>query len=265
MRVCLLASGSSGNCAYIAAGETHILIDAGISASRIVRELETLGTRPEAIDALLLSHEHGDHCAEIGRAAAQLDCPVYVSARTYPCIRRALGSWPHVRTFRIGEVLEIGDLRIETVRVFHDAIDPCGFLIEGPSHRDRSRSVKLGFFTDLGTVPRPLAERLRTCDALVIEANHDLEMLLGGAYAWDLKQRIRSPIGHLSNAAAAELIAELACFGRLKVAMLAHLSEENNRPELALETVRRRLDGLFSRSCEVYWAPRDRRSELLEL
>ncbi len=264
MRVCLLASGSSGNCAYIAAGETHVLIDAGISASRIVQELEALGVRPDAIDALLISHEHGDHCAEAGRVAARLECPVYVSARTYPYVKRALGSWPHVRTFRVGEALEIGELRVETVKVFHDAVDPCGFLLEGPSHR-HGEPVRLGFFTDLGAVPRPLIERLKACDALVIEANHDLDLLIHGAYAWELKQRIRSPVGHLSNEAAAELLAELACFGRLKAAMLAHLSEENNRPELAVGTVRRRLDGLFSRSCEVYWAPRDRRSELLEL
>lgn len=266
MRFCLLASGSSGNCAYVGAGSTHILVDAGISAARVVRELEALGVRPDAIRALLISHEHGDHSSGAGALAARLNCPVYVGARAYPLLRRALGGWPHIKTFRAGEPFAIGDLVVEPVRVFHDAVDPCGFLIEGPSHSGDGR-VSLGLFTDLGTVHRPLLERLMGCDALVLEANHDVEMLLSGPYSWELKQRVRSPVGHLSNEAAAEAIAALARHGRLKVAVLAHLSEENNTPERALAAVRARLDGLPSsgEGLRLGWAPRDRRSELIEL
>jgi len=188
----------------------------------------------------------------------------------YPLLRRALGGWPHIKTFRVGEPFAIGDLVVEPVRVFHDAVDPCGFLIEGPSHSSRhsDRRVRLGLFTDLGTVHRPLLERLMGCDALVLEANYDLEMLLNGPYSWGLKQRVRSPVGHLSNEAAAEAIAALARHGRLKVAVLAHLSEENNTPERALAAVRARLDGLPSglgKGPRLGWAPRARRSELIEL
>ena len=256
MRLCLLASGSSGNCAYVAAGETQILIDAGISLSRVVRELEAIGADPDGIDALVISHEHSDHCSEAGRLAAAFRCPVYVSVRTLPRARRALTGHEPLELFRVGDALTIGNLRLQTVRVFHDAADPCGFLIEG------ERRARLGIATDLGAVTPPLRRVFRECEALVIEANHDLAMLLSGPYAWHLKQRIRSPVGHLSNDAAAELIADLAETGRLKRAILAHLSEENNRPELALETVRSRLDGRSE--CEVALAYGDRRSDVFE-
>lgn len=260
MKLCLLASGSSGNCAFVAAGETRVLIDAGISARRVRRELDTLGE--SAIDALLLTHEHGDHSSEAGRIAAEFGCPVYVSHRTLPHVRAALTGHERLELFRVGEAFAIGDLTVKPFRVFHDAADPCGFLLEGPSHRGSHR-VRLGFATDLGAVPPPLRKLFRECDGLVIEANHDREMLLEGPYAWDLKQRIRSPVGHLSNQAAAELLCELVPWGRLRVAVLAHLSEENNRPERALEAVRAQVDGLFR--CRVVVAPRDRRSEVVVL
>lgn len=262
MRICLLASGSSGNCAFVAAGRTRVLIDAGISARRVRRELEALGERPVTIDALLLTHEHRDHSCEAGRIAAEFGCPVYVSRRTLPFVRPALTGHERLVLFRVGEDLYIGDLRVKPFRVFHDAADPCGFLLEGPSEFGTPR-VQVGFATDLGTVPPSLKRLFRECEGLVIEANHDLEMLIRGPYSWDLKQRIRSPVGHLSNRAAAELIRELAERGRLKVAVLAHLSEENNRPEQALEAVQAQLDGLFR--CDVVVAPRHCRSEVVAL
>lgn len=262
MRVCLLASGSSGNCAFVAAGGTRVLIDAGISARRVRRELEALGETQ--VDALLLTHEHGDHCSEAGRIAAEFGCPLYVSHRTLPHVRSALTGHERLELFRVGEAFPIGDLTVKPFRVFHDAADPCGFLLEGPSDVTPGR-VRVGFATDLGTVPPPLRKLFRECEGLVIEANHDLEMLLSGPYAWDLKQRVRSPIGHLSNRAAADLIRELVQQGRLRVAVLAHLSEENNCPERALKTVKGYLDGLFRCRVRVVVAPRDRRSEVLRL
>jgi phosphoribosyl 1,2-cyclic phosphodiesterase len=257
MKLCLLASGSSGNCAYVAAGKTQILIDAGISVSRVVRELEAIGADPEGIDAVVISHEHSDHCSEVGRIAATFRCPVYLSTRTLPRVRRALTGHERLELFRVGDALAIGDLRLQTVRIFHDAVDPCGFLVEGEGR------TSLGIATDLGAVTPPLRRVFQECEALVIEANHDLAMLLSGPYPWDLKQRIRSPVGHLSNDAAAELIADLAGAGRLRQAILAHLSEDNNRPELALEAVRSRLNGRSD--CEIALAYRDRRSDVFEV
>ncbi len=262
MKICLLASGSSGNCTYVAAGNTQILIDAGISLSRIVRALEEIGADPEGIAAVILSHEHGDHSRELSRVALELGCPLYISERTLPYVRGMLTNHEPVRIFRVGQSFSMGDLSIRTFRVFHDAVDPCGFLLEGPAERDGGRA-RLAIATDLGCVTPPIQQLLRECEALVIEANHDLEMLRSGSYPWDLKQRIRSPIGHLSNDAAAELIAELTQHGALKKAILAHLSQHNNRPELALGTVLRRLDGLFR--CEVHLSYHDRRSELLAI
>lgn len=245
----------------MAAGNTQILIDAGIEPNRIVRELKDIGADTTNIHGLIISHEHGDHCREASSVALSLKCPLYVSDRTLPHLRWALSNHEVVRTFRVGESFAIGDISIHPFRVFHDAVDPCGFLIEGLSCK--AGSVKLAIATDLGTVTPQLKRSLYGCDVLVIEANHDREMLLNGSYPWDLKQRIRSPVGHLSNEAAAELIAELAKQGVLKKVILAHLSQHNNLEELALATVRRRLDSLFS--CEVYLSYHERRSVILEL
>jgi phosphoribosyl 1,2-cyclic phosphodiesterase len=262
MKTCLLASGSSGNCTYIAAGETQILIDAGISLSRILRELRAIGADPQSIDGLMLSHEHGDHCRELSRVALGLGCPIYLSERTLPHVRWALTDHEEIRTFRTGESFEIGDLQIQSFRVFHDAVDPCGFLVTGLAN-DGSNHVRLGIATDLGTVTPPLKQLLRRCEVLILEANHDLEMLMNGSYPWDLKQRIRSPIGHLSNDAAAELVCELAQRGALQKVLLAHLSQQNNRPDLVFAAIQSRVDSLFR--CEIHLSYPDQRSELVEL
>ena len=262
MKICLFASGSSGNCGYVTAGETQILIDAGISRSRVVEGLKAIDADPSRIDALFITHEHSDHAGEARRYASHWDCPLYASRRTGQKLRHLPLGIRDVRQFQIGEPVPIGDLSVEPIRVFHDATEPAGFLIQGPSESGHD-DVTVAYATDLGTVQKPLAERLREVDGLIIESNHDLDMLINGPYAWHHKQRIRSPVGHLSNQSAAELIADLAQHGRLRKAVLAHLSETNNRPELALETVQNRLDGLSG--CEVLVAPRHRPSAVVEL
>ena len=262
MKACVLASGSSGNCSYVAAGNTQVLIDAGIGLARVTRELEEIGADPEGIQAIIISHEHGDHCRELSRMALAMECPIYISARALPHVRWALSDHEAIETFHVGQSFAIGGLQIETFRVFHDSVDPCGFLIGGSSHCGEGRT-RLAIATDLGTVTPPLKQLLRPCEGLIIEANHDLDLLMNGSYPWDLKQRIRSPVGHLSNEAAAELIRELAQQGALKKAILAHLSQQNNRPDLAMSTVRSFLDGLFQ--CEVYLSYQDQRSEVLEI
>ncbi len=262
MKVRLFASGSSGNCGLVAADDAQILIDAGISRSRVIAGLESTSTDPSRIDALFITHEHSDHAGEARRYASHWQCPIYASGRTGQKLKRLPLGIHDVEAFRIGERIDIGSLTVEPIRVFHDATEPAGFLVQGPSEADGG-DVTVAYAVDLGTVQKPLAQRLREVDGLVIEANHDLDMLINGPYAWHHKQRIRSPVGHLSNQSAAELIADLAQHGRLRQAMLAHLSETNNRPELALETVQNRLDGLFN--CEVVVAPRGEPSPLLEL
>jgi phosphoribosyl 1,2-cyclic phosphodiesterase len=254
MRVCVLGSGSSGNSTFIEHGGTAILIDAGLSYLRVRQELETLGLEPRLIKAILITHEHGDHCCEASSLARRFNCPLYGSRRTLAALRWSLSGSEELRPFEIGKELELGNFRITSFPVFHDAAEPCGYLITSGE-----RSV--GLATDLGVVSRAVLDSLASCEVVVLEANHDLEMLKTGPYPWELKQRIRSEVGHLSNAACGEALAELARKGQLRAAFLAHLSRTNNRPELALQTVQNYLDG----RAELHLTWQDRRSELLIL
>ena len=262
MRVCLLASGSSGNCTYVQSNSAEILIDAGLSARQVRERLSNLGLRPDKIDALLITHEHQDHTSEAGIVSLALGCPIYTTERTLAGFSNSLSGHEQIRHFRIGQEFFIKDLRICPFRVFHDALDPCGFLVEEKSLFPQY-AKRLAIATDLGTVTDQLKEILKECDLLIFESNHDLEMLLQGDYPWHLKQRIRSEVGHLSNDAAGKAIATIAQHGRLRKVFLAHLSEKNNQPRKALETVKAHLTGL-SNQLEVYVAARDRPSRIIE-
>ncbi len=249
-----MGSGSGGNSTLIEGGGTVILLDAGLSYLRVRRELAMLDIDPERVDAILLTHEHADHCRFAGELARRLGCPIHGTRGTLEALSWFLKGREGLRPFEVGLNLEIDSLKIEAFPVFHDAIDPCGYLI-----RDGEHSV--GLATDLGVVSRAILDSLAACDAVILESNHDLEMLRNGPYPWELKQRIRSQIGHLSNQDAGEALAELARGGRLKTALLAHLSQYNNRPELALQTVQSHLNGRI----EVLLTCQDRRSQLLVL
>jgi phosphoribosyl 1,2-cyclic phosphodiesterase len=262
MKIALLASGSSGNCAYIEAGGTRVLIDAGISLRQVRQRLTQVGLQAESIDALLISHEHTDHACEVSRIALHFECPIYASERTSAEIRSLLSGWEQQQPFHPGKTFPIGSLTIHPFRISHDAHEPCGFLIEGPSEID-GQCVTAGLATDLGIVYEDQQRLLSRCDVLIIESNHDRDMLINGNYPGYLKQRIQSVLGHLSNDAAGELIAQLAERGRLKQAMLAHLSQNNNRPEIALETVKRHLNN--HAGCQIHLSHRDRPSQVLTL
>jgi phosphoribosyl 1,2-cyclic phosphodiesterase len=263
MRVCTLASGSSGNATYIESAGAKILIDAGISARRIRESLGELGVFAPSLDALLITHEHHDHVSEAGIVSIALDCPIYTTERTLSGFWQTLSGHEKIRHFRPEERFLIQDLCILPFRVFHDALDPCGFIIEERAlFREHARRV--GIATDLGTATSPIIAHLRECDLLILEANHDLEMLLNGGYPWHLKQRIRSEVGHLSNGSAGDVIAACAAHGRLRKAILAHLSESNNHPQKALQTVRERLNG-FADQIELHVAPRDGMGKLIDV
>jgi len=262
MKFCLLASGSSGNCGYVKTRETEILVDAGISVSRVKRELEALGTSHENISALFITHEHGDHTAHIVRLAHNLNCPIFITDRTRANIPHMFQKQLEVINFDFNEPIEWGEFEIEPFPVVHDAIEPCGFVFHGESDVQSER-VALGYATDVGHVTEPLMAAFRKCRAVVLEANHDLKMLRNGTYPEILKKRIRSPRGHLSNADAAQLIRTLVELGNLEVALLAHLSSHNNKPDLAVDTVCCELDGLFS--CNVYPSYKHRPSALLTI
>lgn len=228
MRICLLASGSRGNALYLESDECRVLIDAGLPARELTRRLAGIGVCSEDLDALLVSHEHGDHCLGVGPLSRRYSLPVYLHHATRAALPN-LGRIDDLREITDGEAFDFKDLRITPFPVTHDAVAPVGFLIE-------TAVGKIGVATDLGIATRLVRERLKGCRALVLEANHDPELLRDGPYPWPLKQRIRGHHGHLSNDDCAELLGEVVC-DRLEAVFLAHLSHENNRPELAQAAV----------------------------
>jgi len=246
LEVCVLASGSSGNSVYVASENTRILIDAGLSARQIAVRLEQIGVSPESINGLCISHEHGDHVAGIRVLQKRHGIPVYANAGTLNGIRRQpKADEISARIFQTGSVFEIGDITIEPFSVPHDAYEPVGFRLQ-------AAGVSVGVVTDLGMGTALIRDKLKGCQALIIESNHDEDLLREAPRPWPLKQRIRSRQGHLSNVDAARLIIDSAT-DALEHVFLAHLSSDCNTPDTALRTVasQLRLDGLGHISLEI--------------
>lgn len=196
-------------------------MDAGISLRQLMLRLRRLGVEISEIDAVIVTHEHSDHTAAIPR----IDAPVFVASATIHLWKDKVSS---LREFESDGPFTVKDLRITPFSVPHDALDPVGFTIES------QKSEKVGVVTDIGSVTRLVKERLKGSDVLVLEYNHDNDILLYSHYPWDLKQRIKGRLGHLSNIQASELLGELI-HRRLRHVVLAHLSQVNNRPEVAFE------------------------------
>ncbi len=234
LRACILGSGSSGNCTYVASETTSILIDAGLSARRTVERLAQVGAKVETLRGICVSHEHHDHVRGIRVLHQRCGVPVYANMGTLDALARSpeLNELPWT-LFHTGHPFMVGDLRIEPFSVPHDAYDPVGFVIEQGDSR-------IGVVTDMGMATSLIRERLRHCHALVLEANHDEQLLQDAERPWSLKQRIRGRQGHLSNQGAADLLAEIAGPDLCHI-FLAHLSEDCNRHELALATARSAL------------------------
>jgi phosphoribosyl 1,2-cyclic phosphodiesterase len=228
LKLCLLASGSKGNSIFIESGETRLLVDAGCSGREICQRLACIGIDPATLDAILVSHEHGDHVSGVGTLARRLKIPVMISYPTLAASRK-LFSKTSLIEFESGYSFSFRDLHVDPFPITHDASDPVGFIIEGNEGR-------IGVATDLGIATRLVKEKLKRCRALVIEANHDEEMLLNGPYPWHLKQRIRSRHGHLSNSESVELLEDIL-HEELEGLFLAHLSEVNNDPQLPFAAV----------------------------
>ncbi len=233
MRVCLLASGSKGNAIYVESGKQGILIDAGLSARELAHRLQGIGVAAEDLNALLVTHEHGDHCRGIGPMARKYQLPVYIHPQALGQLPR-IGKLPEVIELDSATTVEFGGMKVKTFPLTHDAAAPLGYTVE-------TAQGKIGVATDLGIATRLVADRLQRCRVLVLETNHDEDMLRDGPYPWPLKQRIRSNHGHLSNKAAAQLLEGLVWEG-LEAVFLAHLSEVNNHPDLALDGIRQALD-----------------------
>ena len=234
VEVCVLASGSSGNALYVAGGETRLLIDAGVSLKAIQAGLEQLGVEPATLTAVLFSHDHDDHCRSAGVLRRRLNLPLYANEGTSRGIERVVKSddfdW---RIFETGSPFTVGALTIEPFSVPHDAADTVGFVIS-------DGCARLGIATDLGMATTLVQRKLVDCDVLVLETNHNVELLQQSGRPWSLIQRIRGRQGHLSNEDAAALLASVLG-PRLKAVLLAHLSAECNSPDQAERLVRETL------------------------
>jgi phosphoribosyl 1,2-cyclic phosphodiesterase len=270
MRMTVLASGSKGNSTLVASSRTRILVDAGLSCRELLKRMQMANEDPAAIDALLITHEHQDHVQGVAVLARKLGVPVYFTQATHrawmrwmmPQKRLTYAAWlalrqlpacpeeapvektpgekaedpcslPGVQYFSAGSGFSIGDIVITPFTIPHDAADPVGFVFEADG-------VRMAIATDLGYMPPNVKMAIRNCDVLMLESNHDLEMLRDGPYPWSVKQRVMSRVGHLSNEAASDFL-EKNYDGNASYVVLAHLSESNNLPELARVTAERAL------------------------
>jgi phosphoribosyl 1,2-cyclic phosphodiesterase len=226
----VLASGSSGNACYIETRNSRILVDAGLSCRELMKRFETLGKKDVHLDALVITHEHTDHIKGAGPIARRFGVPVYVNESTMNKVRAGVGEVSRYISFETGHALKINDATVETFTKCHDATDPVGLVIS-------SKGSRLGLITDVGRSTRLLEDRLKGCRAVIIEFNHDEYMLDNGPYPLSLKRRIKGHEGHLSNNDAGELLKIISHKG-LRHVILAHISEKNNLPEIALRHAR---------------------------
>lgn len=238
--VSVLASGSRGNSAIVESSSARILVDAGISCRETFKRLKLLGRTPRDITAILITHEHSDHVHGLATLAKKLDVPVFMTGATHQAWARAwrdesgeLPKLERLELFFSGRSFQIADITVTPFTIPHDAADPVGFTF-------RTEGAKVAIVTDLGYMPASVRDQLRSCDVLMIESNHDLEMLRVGPYPWSVKQRVMSRVGHLSNESLAQFFVQ--DYDRAaSYIVLAHLSQENNHPEIALRAAENAL------------------------
>lgn len=238
MRLCSIASGSSGNCIYVGSDTTHLLVDVGISGKRIEEGLNRLGLCGRDVNGILITHEHSDHIGGLNVIARKLNIPIYATTGTIKAIihskyadRVDTGLFQEVRA---DDKFLLGDITVNAIRTSHDAAEPVAY-------RFRHEDKKIGVITDLGTYNDYTVENMKGMDAILIEANHDVRMLQVGPYPYYLKQRILGDHGHLSNETSGRLLSRLLQ-DNMQHIVLGHLSQENNLAELAYETVRLEIE-----------------------
>ena len=251
MRFASLGSGSQGNSLVVDAGGTKLLLDCGFSARATVDRLGRLAISPEEIDAVLVTHEHSDHMAGVFRFAGRYEIPVFLSHGTFAAAPRGRASLPECRLIDSHVTFSIGNLEVTPFPVPHDAREPVQYAFSDGKHR-------LGVLTDTGSITPHIIDILRTCDALVLECNHDPELLAVSNYPSMLKRRIAGNYGHLDNSQAAALLQQIET-PQLQHIIAAHLSEQNNRPELVVKSLAAALNcaedwiGVASQSSGFGW------------
>ena len=227
MRFASLGSGSRGNATLVQAGDTLVMVDCGFSVRETERRLERLGVSPADLDALLVTHEHSDHCSGIAALSRKYELPVYLTRGTHAsgrCDGAAI-----TRYFHSGEVLELDAIRVAPIAVPHDAREPCQFVLESDGRR-------LGILTDLGSITSAVVDHYGDCHGLLLECNHDEEMLRQGPYPPPLKRRVGGDWGHLNNRQSADLLEQVSHVG-LRELVVAHVSEQNNHRECVVEAL----------------------------
>ncbi len=231
IRFSILSSGSTGNVTIIEMGECRLLLDVGLSVKRVEQLLIQQGVPPATITGILITHEHADHVRGLGSFARKYKVPVYANHKTWNALESIVGDMPEksVNILHTGEMLHFGQMKVESFPISHDAVDPVAynFMLNGQ---------KLSIVTDTGYMSPAIRDKIREADVLVIEANHDIQMLRVGKYPWNVKRRILSDLGHLSNEAAGEALCEIIT-AKTKRVYLAHLSQQHNMMDLAKLTV----------------------------
>lgn len=232
MRVSILASGSSGNLTLLETERTRILVDAGLGKRETLARLAAVGREIDRLDAVLITHEHTDHCNGLPQVLGLWKTPLYVTEPTMGALQRILPDTFRkrlrgVETIQAGHDFSVGDIDIHPFTIPHDAVEPVAFSV-------RTNGIKVAICTDLGFIPNHVKVHLRETDCLILESNHDLDMLKVGPYPWSVKQRVLSRTGHLSNHAVSEYLADPEGFdSHARYLVLAHMSEENNNPYTA--------------------------------
>ncbi len=263
LKFCSLASGSGGNSQYIYTNGTGLLLDAGLSGKYIETAMRQVELDIQKVDGLLVTHEHSDHIKGIGVLMRRYGFPLYVTEKTWTAMREKIGkvNTDHVIMISPDRDTQIGEIKVSPYRISHDAVEPVAYTFQ-------SAGKKLAIATDLGTFDQEIVDRLADADFLMIESNHDVEMLKVGPYPYYLKKRILSQVGHLSNEAAGELAYAVHRMGKTRSFLLAHLSKDNNFPELAHETVKGILEaeGLaVGQDYTLHMSYRDRASQIFTL
>ena len=231
IKFCSLSSGSSGNCKYIEAEDTRTLIDAGSSGKRLETLLKSIDICPTSIDGIFVTHEHIDHSRGVGVLSRRYNIPIYANKNTFIGMKDTIGKLTEENTkvFITGEDLNFKDLEIHPFHIFHDALEPVGYSVN-------YKNKKISIITDTGWVNSEIIDKIKGSNLYLLESNHDVEMLKFGPYPYHLKQRIMSKEGHLSNEDAASLLCNILKKEN-EIVLLCHLSQDNNAPCLALQTV----------------------------
>lgn len=231
MIFCSLYSGSSGNSIFVSSGKTNILIDAGLPGKKIDEALKSIDKDPSSIDGIFITHEHSDHIKGVGILSRKYDIPIYANDKTWSAMEASLGKIKehNIKIMDRRSVVQIGDLDVKSFVIPHDAIAPVGYTI---SNNDKKVSVA----TDFGTFTDEIYNNIKDSKVILLESNHDVNMLKYGPYPYTLKRRILSEIGHLSNEDCGKAIIDIAKCGEGKNILLGHLSKTNNNPDLAFQT-----------------------------